>query len=155
LLQHLLLTLIINTSHSCGHTLKPVWISRRQTYWLWLILKHLWTPPMHIDLELHTHMHTLTDFKYQLECLHQAIVAISLQLSDAQSGLKWGKNNRFGSDFFLLAGQCFPEHLRTWFPYNNRGELLWLLFNQARQTLIFEELQNYGLFSWSVDDWHF
>ena len=46
--------------HSCRHTLNSVWNSRRQTYWLGLILKHLWPSPMHIDTHRHTHTHTHT-----------------------------------------------------------------------------------------------
>lgn len=155
----------INTSLSCGHTERPVWISRRQPYWLWLILKHLWTSPMHVDTATHTRTHTFTHTDARRTatgvsspcyCSQTGILTAAFRCS---VGAQMGNNNRFEIHFFL-SGQCFPKHPRTWFPCNNCGELFWLLFNQARQTLIrffffFEELQNYGLLSWSGGDWHF
>lgn len=158
LLQHLL-TQIMNASHSCRNTLKPGWISRRQGYWLWLILKHLWTCPMHMDPAAQTHTHTqgcwistgVSSSRYYRQ---SGILSYNLN-----QGLN-GENDRFGSSIFP-AGQCFPKYLTAQFSCNNCGELFWLLFNQAQQTLIrflsFFFLKNCRIMFllWSVDDYHF
>lgn len=123
--QHLLLTQIISTSHSLRHTLKPV-----------CILKSSLTI---IDLSASLDC----SYGYEYSCTQPHMNKqkhtwiLKLQHCDAQSGHKWGKMmGLVGLLLWFFSSRTKPKHPRVRFLCNNCGELLWLLFNQARETLI-------------------
>ncbi len=97
------------------HT-EPDWISTRQAFWLWLILKRLWTSFMHMNPATQTHTYALMYMKKPLEWLQHTVTARLVRRAAASISAQIGKNSRFGSLF--PAGQCFPKYLRAWFPCN-------------------------------------